>query len=90
MRYLTYWIIFSIVEVASPGFKMFFNNFTYMTFRILVTLILLHPRSSIASLIYNKYVRPFLAEHEKTIDQKIDDLAKKGKKKLAEGVTIGL
>ncbi len=61
-----------------------------MTFRILVTLILLHPRSSIASLIYNKYVRPFLAEHEKTIDQKIDDLAKEGKKKLAEGVTIGL
>ena len=90
IRYLTYWIIFSIVEVAAPGFKLFFNNFTYMAFRILVTLVLLHPQSAIASLLYTKYVRPFLAQHEQSIDQKIDELAKEGKKKLGEGVTEGL
>jgi receptor expression-enhancing protein 5/6 len=90
IRYLTYWIIFSFVEVSSPVFKLFFNKFTYMTFRILVTLALLHPLSSLANVIYNKFVRPFLASHQQEIDAKLDELAKEGKKKLAEGVTEGL
>ena len=43
IRYLTYWIIFSAAEVSTPFLKMFFNRFTYMTFRIILTLALLHP-----------------------------------------------
>ena len=57
-----------------------------MTFRIILTLALLHPQSPLCSLIYNKAVRPFLTEHEDTIDDKLDELAKKGKKKIVEGV----
>lgn len=90
IRYLTYWIVFSLAEVGTPLLRLFFNKFTYMTFRILVTLILLHPQSPAASLIYNKAVRPFLSTHEATIDEKLDELGKKGKQKIVEGVREGL
>ena len=86
IRYLTYWIIFSAAEVSTPFLKLFFNRFTYMTFRIILTLALLHPQSPLCSLIYNKAVRPFLSTHEQAIDDKLDDLAKEGKKKIVEGV----
>ena len=90
IRYLTYWILFSLGEVTTPFLKLFFNKFTYMAFRIVLTIILLHPESGVASLIYNKAVRPFLSENEKTIDQKIDEYTEKGKKKIVEGVQEGL
>ena len=90
IRYLTYWIIFSISEVSTPFLKLFFNKFTYMTLRILLTLALLHPLSGLTSMIYNKAVRPFLVENEKTIDNKLDELTEKGKKKIMEGVNQGL
>jgi len=61
-----------------------------MTFRIIVTLVLLHPLSPAASLIYSKAVRPFLSTHEASIDQKLDELGKKGKQKIVEGVREGL
>ncbi len=82
IRYLTYWIVFSVAEVSTPFLKLFFNKFTYMTFRILLTLALLHPDSPLASLLYNKAVKPFLSEHEKAIDDKLDELTEKGKKKI--------
>jgi len=47
---------------------------------------MLHPLSNITSLIYNNIIRPFLNQHEKTIDNKIDGLAQEGKKKIVEGV----
>lgn len=86
IRYLTYWIIFSIVEVSTPFFRLFFNKFIFMIIRISITLILLHPLSNINSLIYNNIIRPFLNQHEKTVDNKIDGLAQEGKKKIVEGV----
>lgn len=86
IRYLTYWIIFSIVEVSTPFFRLFFNKFIFMIIRISITLILLHPLSNINSLIYNNIIRPFLNQHEKTVDKKIDGLAQEGKKKIVEGV----
>lgn len=61
-----------------------------MTFRIILTVALLHPDSPLASILYNKGVKPFLSTHEKTIDQKLDELREEGKKKLIEGVTDGL
>jgi len=90
IRYLTYWIVFSAAEVGTPLLKLFFNKFTYMTFRILLTLALLHPNSPLASLIYNKGVKPFLVVHEKTIDEKLEEIKKKGKEKIIDGVTEGL
>lgn len=90
IRFLTYWIIFSIAEVSTPFLKLFFNKFTYMTFRIILTVALLHPDSPLASIIYNKAVKPFLSTHEKTIDQKLDEIREEGKNKLIEGVTEGL
>jgi len=57
-----------------------------MIIRISITLILLHPLSNINSLIYNNIIRPFLNQHEKTVDNKIDGLAQEGKKKIVEGV----
>lgn len=63
IRYLTYWIIFSLVEVSTPFFRLFFNKFIYMTMRVLITVILLHPLSNIASLLYNNFIRPFLNQH---------------------------
>lgn len=71
IRYLTYWIVFSMGEVTTPLLKLFFNRFTYMAFRIVLTLVLLHPESGLAALIYNKAVKPFLSENEKRIDEKL-------------------
>lgn len=90
IRYLTYWIIFSVAEVSTPFLKLFFNKFTYMTFRIILTVALLHPDSPLANIVYNKGVKPFLSTHEKTIDQKLDELKEEGKKKFTEVVTDGL
>lgn len=56
-----------------------------MTIRVLITIALLHPLSNMANVIYYKLVRPFLSQHEKHIDEKIDELAKQGKKKIVEG-----
>lgn len=63
IRYLTYWIIFSLVEVSTPVFRLFFNKFMYMIIRVLITVVLLHPLSNVASTIYNNFVRPFLSQH---------------------------
>ena len=86
IRYLTYWIIFSIVEVSTPLFRLFFNKFVYMIIRISITLVLLHPLSNITSLIYNNFICPLISQNEKTVDSKIDELVQEGKKKVVEGV----
>ena len=86
IRYLTYWIIFSIVEVSTPLFRLFFNKFIYMIIRISITLVLLHPLSNITSLIYNNFICPLISQNEKTVDSKIDELVQEGKKKVVEGV----
>ena len=86
IRYLTYWIIFSIVEVSTPLFRLFFNKFIYMIIRISITLVLLHPLSNITSLLYNNFICPLISQNEKTVDSKIDELVQEGKKKVVEGV----
>jgi receptor expression-enhancing protein 5/6 len=68
IRYLTYWIVFSLGEVSTPLLRLFFNKFTYMAFRVLLTVALLHPQSGLANLIYNQAVRPFLSQNEQRID----------------------
>jgi len=57
----------------------------YMTIRVFITIVLLHPLSNVTGTIYNNYVRPFLSQHEQQIDQELDELAKEGKKKLIKG-----
>ena len=61
-----------------------------MLIRIAITVALLHPMSDLSLKIYNKLVRPFLTKHEGTIDEKLDNLAKEGKKRVIEGVKEGL
>lgn len=68
IRYLNYWIIFSLAEVFTPFLRFFFNKFFYMIFRMAVTVLLLHPLSDLSLKCYNGVVRPFLLRHEKTID----------------------
>lgn len=68
IRYLNYWIIFSLAEVFTPFLRFFFNSFFYMLFRMAVTALLLHPMSDLSLKIYNGFIRPFLLRHEKKID----------------------
>lgn len=56
-----------------------------MSIRILVTVVLLHPLSNVSTTIYSNFIKPFLYENEKKIDDKLDELAKEGKKKLIDG-----
>jgi receptor expression-enhancing protein 5/6 len=90
IKYLTYWIIFSAAEVSTPLARLLLSKFIYMFFRIVLTIVLLHPATNFSVKIYNSFVRPFLAKHEKEIDQQIDDIGKKGKKVILEGVTEGI
>lgn len=71
IRYLNYWILFSLAEVFTPFLRLFFNKFFYMIFRIAVTFLLLHPLSNFSVKCYNNFVRPFLLRHEKQIDTKL-------------------
>jgi receptor expression-enhancing protein 5/6 len=87
IRYLNYWIIFSLAEVFTPFLRFFLNNFLYMLLRMAVTALLLHPLSDLSLKCYNGLVRPFLRQHEAQIDGEIDRLAKEGKKKVLEEIS---
>jgi hypothetical protein len=58
-----------------------------MIFRMAVTVLLLHPLSDLSLKIYNGFVRPFLLRHEGEIDSELDNLAKKGKKRVLEEIS---
>lgn len=90
VKYLTYWIIFSIAEVSTPLFKILLSSFVYSYFRIILTLLLLHPLTGFSNKIYYKLVEPFLKKHETTIDQNLSNLAKEGKERIVDGVEEGL
>lgn len=90
IRYLNYWIIFSVAEVFTPFLRIVFSKFFYMLVRITITIVLLHPMSDLSLKIYNTVVRPFLAKHESTIDENLEKFAEEGKKKIIEGVKEGL
>lgn len=68
IRYLNYWVLFSVAELFTPLLRLFFNRFFYMVFRMAVTLLLLHPLSDLSLKFYNNLLRPFLLKHEKDID----------------------
>lgn len=65
VRYLNYWILFSLSELCTPFLGIFFNNFFYMLLRMTITVLLLHPLSNLSLKVYNGFVRPFLLNHEK-------------------------
>lgn len=65
VRYLNYWILFSLSELGTPFLRLFFNNFFYMLLRMTITVLLLHPLSNLSLKVYNGFVRPFLLNHEK-------------------------
>lgn len=90
IRYLTYWVLFSLAEISTPLLRLFFNRFFYMVFRMTVTFLLLHPLSDLALRAYQSLLRPFLIRHEKEIDAGIEDLAKKGKQKVIDGISEGI
>jgi receptor expression-enhancing protein 5/6 len=87
IRYLNYWILFSIAEMLTPFMRLFFNRFFYMIFRMAITVLLLHPLSDLSLKCYNGFLRPLLLRHEKSIDAEIDNLAQAGKKKVLEGIS---
>jgi receptor expression-enhancing protein 5/6 len=90
IRFLTYWIIFSFVEVGQPFLRLFLSKFIYTMFRILLTIALLHPFSDLSLKIYNKLIGPFLKKHEAGIDTEITELAEQGKKKLVDAIKENL
>ena len=90
IRYLNYWILFSLAEVFTPFLRLFFNKFFYMIFRMAVTVLLLHPLSDLSLKCYNGFVRPFLLRHENDIDKKIDEVTKEGKRKVLDGISEGI
>ena len=75
IRYLNYWIIFSVAEVFTPFLRIVFSKFFYMLVRITITIVLLHPMSDLSLKIYNTVVRPFLVKHESTIDENLERFA---------------
>ena len=43
IKYLTYWVVFSLVEISSPIIGLLFSNFFFMLIRIVLSILLLHP-----------------------------------------------
>lgn len=68
IKYLTYWIIFSLIELVSPVLSIILTSFLYIFLRIGLTVLLLHPSFNMTVTIYRQFVEPELKRYESTID----------------------
>lgn len=84
-KYLIYWIIYSILELISPGLTLLLPSVAYILVRIGFTVLLLHPESPVAERLFNDFIQPFLVRHEKEIDNNIKNAIEKGKEGLQKG-----
>lgn len=89
-KYLTYWILFSITEVITPLFALILTPTVLTIIRVLITLALLHPQLNLSVRLYNEFISPVLLKHEKTIDDKLDEITQKGKEKFNDVVQEGI
>ncbi len=80
IKYLTYWILFSLLQAISPFFTLVLTSFLYVTLRIALTVALLHPSLDISVKIYREYVEPELVKYQR----KIDGNVQKGKEIVDE------
>ena len=69
IKYLNYWVIFALTEVSTPLLKLLLNKFFYMVFRVVFTLLLLHPKINLSTVIYNSGVRPLMARGREAVDE---------------------
>jgi len=75
IKYLNYWVIFALMEVSVPLLRLFLNKFFYMAFRVLFTLVLLHPMTNLSVVIYNNIVRPFMSKSSEAINDGINKIS---------------
>ena len=74
IKYLNYWVIFAMTEVSTPLIKLLLNKFFYMIFRVVFTLLLLHPKTNLSVVIYGNFIRPLVAKGQVTVDEGISKI----------------
>ena len=62
-KYLIYWMIYGVMELISPLFIFLLPSAIYITLRIAITVLLLHPESPAAEKVYEYVIDPFLKSY---------------------------
>ncbi|KAL9656928.1 hypothetical protein ABK040_007020 [Willaertia magna] len=74
-QWLTYWIIYAIVHVVEYYMLIIVTVIPlYWEIKILFILWLMAPQTRGATIIYVKYVQPFLKKHESAIDKELSQV----------------
>ena len=79
VKYLTYWIVFSLQESINPILEFILDPIVYLVMRILLTFAMLHPQVELSMKIYKGIIEPVFIRKEESIDAKVEELKEKGK-----------
>lgn len=82
VKYLTYWVVFSVTEIVSFIFEWMLGSTIYSLARVALTVAMLHPQIELSQKIYYNFIAPYVMKYERTIDQTANDLFEKGKDKF--------
>ena len=71
IRFLTYWIVFSTLEVLSPIVTLILSPGFYAIARIALTGASIHPSINLSGKIYHQIMEPYLLKYQSKIDRGI-------------------
>lgn len=73
VKYLMYWICYSITEVITPLITLFLPQTYWVILRIIATVLLLHPSVEGARAIYYQVVEPLVEKVDNQIDKLLSE-----------------
>lgn len=77
-QWLTYWIVYSLFTLADPAISTVLSFVPFFYFIKLVFYVyLFHPHFLGASVIFEKFIRPYLKKYESKIDNEFNKLKNK-------------
>jgi hypothetical protein len=68
VKYLTYWVVFSVTEIVGFVFEYAMGPMAYVVARVLLVALLLHPSVELSHKIYQRIVVPAMSRYEGRLD----------------------
>jgi len=89
IKYLTYWVIFIILEIFSTPLEWMLGSAIYSLGRVALTAALLHPQIELSQKLYHDFISPYIMGFEKSFDRQASDVFYQGKDKFDELASRG-